>query len=98
MAQLTHGGLNPIVGGLLGWITYFIIGQGKKGIISLGLIFVASWCAGLGVLLMPLAMFDAYKVCQALKNGEAVDENEYRFGLWFSLCKLVHKEAILKEG
>ena len=99
MAQLTHGGLNPIVGFLLGPITYFIIGQSKKGIMGLVVVLLLSFCTlGFLGIIGVLLSFDAYKVCEALKNGEAVDEHEYRFGLWHTCCKMLHKEATLNEG
>lgn len=99
MAQLEHKGLHPIVGFLLGPITYFIIGQGKKGMMGLVLVLILSVCTGgfLGLLGL-LPAFDAYKVCEALQNGEAVDEHEYRFDIWYKIAKLLHKEATIHEG
>jgi len=91
--------MNPIVAIIFPPIAYFVIGQSKKAIILIGLAFLTGICTfGILSFILFAGNYDAYLVCKALQNGEAVDENEYRFGLWYSICKLFHKDAILKEG
>jgi len=66
---------------------------------GLVILLVLSTCTGgfLGIIGI-LASWDAYKVCEALQNGEAVDEHEYRFDIWYKIAKLLHKEATINEA
>lgn len=95
MAQLTHKGFAPIVGFLLNALGLFLIGQKKKAIILFIFSFVGSWCFGIGALFLLIGAVDAMKVNEALQAGETVDENEYRFELWYKIAKIVDKDAVL---
>jgi hypothetical protein len=53
-------------------------------------------CCG-GILMLILSMMDAHKTATKLKNGKEIDENEYSVKLLFTICKIIHKDAILVE-
>ena len=60
---------------LLGGVGYFMMGQQKKGIISIVATLVLS-CFGVGVLVPWITAYDAYLLGQKLQNGEAIGENQ----------------------
>ena len=71
---------NPIIVALLnlfllGGVGYFIMGQQKKGIISIVATLVGS-CFGIGVLVPWITAYDAYLLGQKLQNGDSIGENE----------------------
>lgn len=71
---------NPIVVAvlnlfLLGGVGYFMMGQQKKGIMSIVGTLVLS-CFGIGVIVPWITAYDAYLLGQKLQNGEAIGENE----------------------
>ena len=83
--MITKTDANPIVFAalnafLLGCVGYFVMGQKKKGIITLVICFVVPLVT-CGIA-SPLIMFawvtayDAYLLGQKLANGEAIGENE----------------------
>ena len=44
-----------------------------------------------------LSIIDAYKTAEKLKAGKEIDENEYSFKPYFSIVKILHKDAIFVE-
>lgn len=88
--MITKPDANPIVFAvcnlfLFGALGYFLMGQQKKGIISVVIVFVGSFVLGLCTLGMgtPLIFFwplitayDAYLLGQKLASGESIGMNE----------------------
>lgn len=71
---------NPIVVALLNWLLlggvgYFMMGQKKKGIISI-VITVVGACFGIGMIVPWVTAYDAYLLGQKLQSGQAIGENE----------------------
>jgi len=71
---------NPIVVAilnlwLLGGVGYIMMGQKKKGIISIVATILLS-CVGIGFLIPILTAYDAYLLGQKLQSGQAIGENE----------------------
>ncbi len=71
---------NPIVVAilnlwLLGGVGYLMMGQKKKGIISIVATLVLS-CVGIGFIIPFLTAYDAYLLGQKLQSGQAIGENE----------------------
>ena len=60
---------------LLGGVGYFMMGQQKKGIITLVATLVLSMF-GIGMIIPLITAYDAYLLGQKLQNGEAIGENE----------------------
>ncbi len=56
-------------------VGYFMIGQQKKGIITLVATFVLSMF-GVGMIIPLIAAYDVYLLGQKLQNGEAIGMNE----------------------
>lgn len=78
--MITKPDTNPIVVAilnlfLLGCVGYFMMGQKKKGIITLVAIFVLS-CVGVGVFIPWITAYDAYLLGQKLQSGQSIGENE----------------------
>ena len=72
---------NPILFAVLNlflWscVGYFVMGQTKKGIISVIAFWVLIWCFGLGIIVSIVTAIDAYKLGQKLQAGEAIGVNE----------------------
>lgn len=65
--------LNIIICGLP--IGYFMMGQQKKGIMTLVAFIVLSWL-GVGFIIPWIAAYDAYLLGQKLQRGEAIGVNE----------------------
>ena len=71
---------NPVVVGilnlfLLGGVGYLMMGQQKKGIMSIVATLLLS-CMGIGMIIPWITAYDAYLLGQKLQAGEAVGENE----------------------
>lgn len=71
---------NPIVVALLnlflwGGVGYLLMGQKKKGIISIVATFVLA-CVGIGAFIPFITAYDAYLLGQKLQSGQAIGENE----------------------
>lgn len=71
---------NPIVVAilnlwLLGGVGYFMMGQKKKGIMSIVATLLLS-CFGIGFLIPFITAYDAYLLGQKLQSGQAIGENE----------------------
>ncbi len=98
MAKISKPDANPIVAALLCCILNLghlvTNGQKKKWICSTIIIFV-SCC--LSPIMAILSIIDAYKTAEKLKAGKEIDENEYSFKPFYTICKFVHKDAVLVE-
>ena len=71
---------NPVVIAVLnvllfGGVGYLMIGQQKKGIISIVATVVLIMC-GIGFLIPLITAYDGYLLGQKLQNGEEIGENE----------------------
>jgi len=71
---------NPVIVAILnfflfGGVGYLMIGQQKKGIISIAAT-VIGVCFGIGAIIPFITAYDAYLLGQKLQNGEAIGENE----------------------
>lgn len=82
---------NPIVVALLnllllGGVGYFIMGQQKKGIISIVATLIGS-CFGIGVIVPWITAYDAYLLGQKLQNGESIGQNQNGLGFLDSIFK-----------
>ncbi len=71
---------NPVVIAVLnvllfGGVGYLMIGQQKKGIISIVATVVLSMC-GIGFIIPLITAYDGYLLGQKLQNGEEIGENE----------------------
>ncbi len=60
---------------LLGGVGYLLMGQQKKAIITMVVVFFTSMC-GIGFLIACATAYDAYLLGQKLQNGEAIGVNE----------------------
>ena len=101
MAKISKPGANPIVAALLCLILslgHFVInGQQKKWLMILIVSIVLSFtCCG-GILMLVLSIMDAYKTATKLKAGKEIDEHEYSVKLLYTICKVIHKEAVFVE-
>jgi len=78
--MITKPDANPIIFGILNlfWacVGYFMMGQKKKGIISVIIFFVTVWCFGLGLIWALITAYDAYLLGQKLQSGESIGMNE----------------------
>ena len=91
---------NPIVVILanmccFGVLGYYMCGQLTKSLWLLGATIVLN-LIGVGVVISLLGLWDSYMVAQALKNGEPVDENEYKVEILYKIMSLVDKSAVFK--
>ena len=71
---------NPIVVAilnlwLLGGVGYMMMGQKKKGIMSIVATLLLS-CFGIGFIIPFITAYDAYLLGQKLQSGQAIGENE----------------------
>ena len=101
MAKITKPDANPVVAALLCLILNLghlvINGQQKKWLmILIASIVLSLTCCG-GFVVLVLSMMDAYATAVKLKAGKEIDEHEYSNKLLYSICKYIHKEAILVE-
>jgi len=60
---------------LFGGVGYLLMGQQKKGIITI-VAFLITSCFGIGFIIPFISAYDAYLLGQKLQNGEAIGENE----------------------
>lgn len=80
MGQITKPDTNPIVPAvlnlfLLGGVGYLMLGQQKKGVISI-IATLALSCVGIGVIVPWITAYDAYLLGEKLKSGQSIGENE----------------------
>ncbi|MED5370766.1 MAG: hypothetical protein VX899_07120 [Myxococcota bacterium] len=80
MGEISKPDTNPIVPAalnffLLGGVGYLMMGQQKKGIISLVATIVLS-CIGIGFIIPLITAYDAYLLGQKLQSGQSIGENE----------------------
>ena len=103
MAKISKPDANPIVALIL---TFFLFGtghiiiNGQKNKFIKGLIvwFIGSLlCCLPGAIVGILSTIDAYKTAEKLKAGKEIDENEYSFKPYFSVAKMLNKEAVFVE-
>ena len=101
MAKISKPDANPILAAVL--CLFFnlghlvINGQQKKWLMTFIATFILSLtCCG-GILMLILSMMDAYKTAEKLKAGKEVDENEYSVKLLYSICKIIHTDAVFVE-
>jgi hypothetical protein len=102
MAKISKPDANPVVAALLCLVFNLghlvINGQQKKWLMTLIAGFVGSLlCCIPGLVVMIASIIDAYKTAEKLKAGKEVDENEYSVKLLYSICKLIHKDAVYVE-
>jgi hypothetical protein len=101
MAKISKPDANPVVAALLCLIFNLghlvINGQQKKWLMTLicTLVLYVTCCGG--ILMVILSIMDAYKTAEKLKAGKEIDEHEYSVKLLYSICKIIHKEAIYVE-
>jgi hypothetical protein len=101
MAKITKPDANPMVAALLCLVFNLghlvINGQQKKWLMT----FIVSFVLGLtccgGIFMLVLNIMDAYKTAEKLKAGKEVDEHEYSVKLLYTICKIIHPEAVLVE-
>jgi len=80
MGQITKPDINPIIPAVLNWfllggVGYLMIGQQKKGIISIAATLILS-CVGIGFLIPFITAYDAYLLGQKLQSGASIGEME----------------------
>jgi hypothetical protein len=101
MAKISKPDANPVLACILAYffgLGHLIInGQQKKFIMILivGLVLSITCCGG--ILVAVLSMIDAYKTAAKLKAGKEIDENEYSVKLLYTICKIIHKDAVFVE-
>ena len=81
MGEISKPDTNPIVPAVLnlffaGGVGYFMMGQQKKGIISIIATFVLFPAACLGLFIPLITAYDAYLLGQKLQSGQSIGENE----------------------
>ena len=102
MAKLENKGVDPVLALVANWLVfgilgYILIGQTNKGIKVLITIIVGLICCYIpGVILAILGLVDVYQVAKAVKDGEEIDEHEYKMPLLYKFAKIFDKEAICK--
>jgi hypothetical protein len=102
MAKVSKPDANPVVAALLCLVFNLghlvINGQQKKWLMSFIAIFVGYiLCCVPGVVILIASIVDAYKTAEKLKAGKEIDENEYSVKLLYSVCKIIHKDAVFVE-
>ena len=80
MGEISKPDANPIVIAILNWMIlggagYLMIGQKKKGIMSIVACMVL-WCLGLGWIISLLTAYDGYLLGQKLQSGQSIGEME----------------------
>ncbi len=102
MAQLENKNIHPVLAVILNWFVlcilgYILIGQTNKSLFVFAAIFIGTClCAVPGIIVFVLSLVDVYMVAEAVKNGEAIDENEYKMEMLYKICKMIHKDAVFK--
>lgn len=82
---------NPIIVAIANWIGfggvgYILMGQKKKGIMSIVITFVGA-CFGIGMIVPWITAYDAYLLGQKLQSGQAIGENENGLGFLNAIFK-----------
>ena len=54
-------------------------------------------CCIPGLIVWICGIIDSYRIAEKLKAGKEVDENEYSVKLLYSICKIIHKDAVYVE-
>ncbi|MCB9762878.1 MAG: hypothetical protein H6739_23965 [Alphaproteobacteria bacterium] len=80
MGEISKPDTNPIVPALLnffliGGVGYLMMGQQKKGIISIVATLLLS-CVGVGFIVPIITAYDAYLLGQKLQSGQSIGEME----------------------
>ncbi len=80
MGQISKPDTNPIIPAALNWLLlggvgYLMIGQQKKGIVSIVATVLLS-CVGVGFLIPFITAYDAYLLGQKLQSGQSIGEME----------------------
>lgn len=80
MGQISKPDTNPIIPAVLNWLLlggvgYLMIGQQKKGIISIVATLLLS-CVGIGFVIPFITAYDAYLLGQKLQSGQSIGEME----------------------
>ena len=102
MAKLENKGIDPILAAVANWFVlsilgYILIGQTQKGVNVLIAVLIGSClCILPGTVIAILGIIDVYQIALAVKNGEEVDEHEYKNELLFKIVKMIDKNAICK--
>lgn len=102
MAKISKPDANPVLALILSlfWGLGHLIVNGQKQKFIMGLV---AWLIGSllcclpGTIIAILGMVDSYKTAVKLKAGKEIDENEYSFKPYFSIVKILHKDAIFVE-
>jgi hypothetical protein len=81
MGEISKPDTNPIIPAVLnllfaGGVGYFMMGQQKKGIISIIATVLLSMCFGIGMIIPLITAYDAYLLGQKLQSGQSIGENE----------------------
>ena len=81
MGEISKPDTNPVIPALLnflfaGGVGYFMMGQNKKGIISIIATVLLSFCFGIGFFIPLITAYDAYLLGQKLQSGQSIGENE----------------------
>jgi hypothetical protein len=90
--MITKPDANPILLAVLNFFTYgclgyILMGQTKKGIITLVMCMVLSPCAGIGLALWLVAIYDCYLLGQKLASGEEIGQMENAVGFLDNIFK-----------
>ena len=100
MAALENKNVEPVVAVLANWFVlgllgYVMLGQTNKGVMVMVTTFLGSClCVLPGLLVAILGLADVFAVATAVKNGEVVDENEYKNEMLYKVVKMLHKDAV----
>jgi hypothetical protein len=102
MAKISKPDANPVVAALLCLILNLghlvINGQQKKWLMILIASLIGTLlCCIPGWIVAIAGIIDAYKTAEKLKAGKEIDENEYSVKLLYSICKIIHKDAVFVE-
>ena len=80
MGEISKPDTNPIIPAVLnlflfGGVGYLMMGQQKKGIISI-VATLLLYCVGIGFIIPWITAYDAYLLGQKLQSGQSIGENE----------------------
>ncbi len=81
MGEISKPDTNPVIPAVLnfflaGGVGYLMMGQQKKGIISILATVFLSMCFGIGMIIPLITAYDAYLLGQKLQSGQSIGENE----------------------
>jgi hypothetical protein len=102
MAKISKPDANPILALVLSlfWGLGHMIVNGQKQKFIMGLVvWLISYvlCCVPSIVVAILSIIDSYKTAEKLKAGKEIDENEYSFKPYYSIAKLIHKDAVFVE-